>query len=92
MDTTLLERKRNTGHDGPARMVRSPPVAVARAGAHCIDVIAMRAVPMSDHDLPVVAAEQQADAPQRPDWASLLDDGVQPALILGAERRSSGQR
>ena len=51
----------------------------------------IREVPVSDHDLPVLAAER-LDLPQRPDWPSLLDDGVQPALILGAERRMAGDR
>ena len=45
----------------------------------------------SGHDLPILALGRE-DPPHRPDWASLLDDGVQPALILGAERRSSGRR
>ena len=43
-----------------------------------------------DHDLPLLALERET--PARPDWESLLDDGVWPALVLGAERRSSGER
>ena len=42
------------------------------------------------HDLPVLAAEQAA--PIITPWESLLESGVQPALILGAERRSNGGR
>lgn len=97
--TTLIERKRNPGHEGAPAMVRPTPVAPPRTGANCIDVPAMQIdvptmqrVPVSDHDLPVLAAQEEPHPPQRPDWASLLDDGVQPALILGAERRSSGRR
>ena len=47
-------------------------------------------VPADGHDLPVLAAEQ--NPPRLPRWESLMDDGVQPALILGAERRTSGPR
>jgi hypothetical protein len=39
----------------------------------------------ADHDLPVLGME--LDPPHRPEWESLLDAGVQPALLLGAERR-----
>jgi len=50
-----------------------------------------RASPPADsHDLPVLAAAE--DSRYQPPWESLLDDGVQPALILGAERRSNGGR
>lgn len=44
----------------------------------------------ADHDLPLLAAQEQPS--QRPDWESLLGDGVQPALVLGAERRLEGAR
>ena len=50
-----------------------------------------REMPPGDHDLPVIATERP-DPPQRPDWPSLFDDGVQPAMLLGAERRSQGAR
>ena len=43
-----------------------------------------------DHDLPLLA--MQLAARPRLDWESLLDDGVQPALVLGAERRFHGAR
>jgi hypothetical protein len=96
--TTLARDKRKTGHDGAARMVRSPAVAPGARGAHSIDAITMPEAPMNasppafpDHDLPILAA-QRPDPPRRPDWASLLDDGVQPALVLGAERRLQGPR
>jgi hypothetical protein len=42
------------------------------------------------HDLPVLAALQAAKVVTP--WESLLEDGVQPSLILGAERRSGGGR
>ena len=46
--------------------------------------------PSETHDLPVLAA---TEGPRHlTPWESLLDDGVQPALILGAERRSGGVR
>lgn len=52
---------------------------------------AQRASPTADsHDLPVLAAAEVSL--YQPPWESLLDDGVQPALILGAERRSNGGR
>ena len=44
----------------------------------------------SDHDLPLLAAQEQPV--QRPDWESLFGDGLQPALLLGAERRLEGAR
>ena len=44
----------------------------------------------ADHDLPLLAAGAY-EAPH-PNWASLLDEGVQPCLVLGAERRQRGPR
>lgn len=44
----------------------------------------------NDHDLPVLAAQEEPAF--RPEWEALLDEGVQPALILGAERRTHGKR
>ena len=38
------------------------------------------------HDLPVLGVQENARIVTP--WESLMDDGVQPALILGAERRS----
>jgi hypothetical protein len=38
------------------------------------------------HDLPVLGVQESARI--MIPWESLMDDGVQPALILGAERRS----
>ena len=50
-----------------------------------------RASPLADgHDLPILAAAEQSR--YQPPWESLIDDGVQPALILGAERRSNRGR
>ena len=43
-----------------------------------------------EHDLPLLAA--QYELPRRPDWESLFGDGVQPAIVLGAERRLQGER
>ena len=43
-----------------------------------------------EHDLPLLAA--QYELPRRPDWESLFGDGVQPGLVLGAERRLQGER
>lgn len=48
------------------------------------------ATPSDTHDLPVLGTQE--DAKVVIPWESLLEDGVQPALILGAERRSSGGR
>ena len=49
-----------------------------------------RETPAETHDLPVLAA---LEGPRHlTPWESLIDDGVQPALILGAERRSQGVR
>jgi hypothetical protein len=44
----------------------------------------------TDHDIPVLGVELEPAF--KPEWESLLADGVQPALILGAERRTSGRR
>jgi hypothetical protein len=43
-----------------------------------------------DHDLPVLAAMESST--RRPDWESLMDDGVQPTIVLGGERRLRGRR
>ena len=43
-----------------------------------------------DHDLPVLAAGYEL--PHAPDWESLIGDGVEPSLVLGAERRLEGPR
>jgi len=43
-----------------------------------------------DFDLPVLGAQE---APRvRLDWESMLEEGAQPSLILGAERRLRGPR
>ena len=49
-----------------------------------------RAAGAADHDLPLLAAAH--GLPRPIDWAPLLARGVQPALLLGAERRRSGRR
>jgi hypothetical protein len=41
--------------------------------------------PADAHDLPVLGVQESAR--NITPWESLMDDGVQPALILGAERR-----
>ena len=42
------------------------------------------------HDLPVLAAS--ANLPRAPAWDELLEAGVEPCLVLGAERRMRGPR
>jgi hypothetical protein len=64
----------------PRRPMATPPSRPGRRPAQ----------PPVDHDLPVLAMEQ--DPPHRPEWESLLEAGVQPALVLGAERRTRGRR
>ena len=49
-----------------------------------------RADAEQDHDLPVLAIEINPRVQLQ--WESLMDDGVVPALILGAERRMRGPR
>ena len=49
-----------------------------------------RVSPDETHDLPLLGTAEAARIVTP--WESLLDDGVQPALILGAERRSGGVR
>jgi hypothetical protein len=44
----------------------------------------------TDHDLPVLAVQEEPAF--KPEWESLHAVGEQPALILGAERRTSGHR
>jgi hypothetical protein len=46
--------------------------------------------PPQDHDLPVLAREQNPIVSL--DWDVLIAAGVQPALVLGAERRWQGRR
>ena len=43
-----------------------------------------------DHDLPVLAAQENPHL--QLEWESLMNDGIVPALVLGAERRSRGPR
>ena len=43
-----------------------------------------------DHDLPVLALK--GAAMPRLDWEALMRDGVQPALLVGGERRWHGRR
>lgn len=49
-----------------------------------------RATGAADHDLPLVAAAH--DLPRPIEWEPLFAKGVQPALVLGAERRWTGKR
>lgn len=43
-----------------------------------------------DHDLPVLEAQEMAE--RRVDWEALMREGVQPALLIGGERRWQGRR
>lgn len=45
---------------------------------------------VQDHDLPILALEE-ASARQL-DWDELIEEGVQPALLVGGERRWHGRR
>ena len=49
-----------------------------------------RCIPPDGHDLPVLGTQE--NPPRLTDWEALIDEGVQPALILGAERRTGGKR
>ena len=53
-----------------------------------VNTIAKKVV--ESHDLPTLAVEE--DPRVVTPWESLIGDGVQPALILGAERRTAGPR
>ena len=52
--------------------------------------VVRRALGAGGHDLPVLAAEHSPRV--RPDWERLMENGAEPALILGAERRLQGRR
>ena len=43
-----------------------------------------------DGDLPLLAFGMEP--PPHVDWEALMEAGVVPAMVLGAERRSSGPR
>ena len=45
---------------------------------------------VQDHDLPILALEETCTL--QLDWDELIDDGVQPALLVGGERRWHGRR
>ncbi len=49
-----------------------------------------RAAAVQDHDLPILATEENPVVSL--DWEPLILSGVQPALALGGERRWSGRR
>ena len=61
-----------------------------RARAQSVNVRAADRTPAPGHDLPIIAFEETT-APQL-DWDGLMRDGVQPALLVGGERRSHGRR
>jgi len=65
-------------------------ISKPRARKPLRNVHAVNRTPSPDHDLPVLAA--QAMAERRVDWESLMRDGVQPALLVGGERRWHGRR
>ena len=64
--------------------IGKPPAATSR------NVRAARQPPAQDHDLPVLALRETALP--RLDWDALMRDGVQPALLVGGERRWHGRR
>ena len=45
---------------------------------------------VQDHDLPILALEEASTL--QLDWDELIEDGVQPALLVGGERRWQGRR
>ena len=49
-----------------------------------------RPVAVQDHDLPVLAKEENPTVSL--DWEPLLLAGIQPALVVGGERRWHGRR
>lgn len=49
------------------------------------NVRAVNRTPSPDHDLPVLAGQEMSE--RRFDWEALMRDGVQPALLIGGERR-----
>ena len=65
-------------------------IAKSHRASYSPDGPATRRPAPQDHDLPVLACEE--NPPVQLDWEFLLAQGVQPALILGAERRSQGRR
>ena len=61
-----------------------------RADGRKLDSHAKPMPTLPDHDLPLLALEHSPRV--RIDWESLMDDGMQPSLVLGAERRLRGSR
>lgn len=49
-----------------------------------------RPAAVQDHDLPVLAKEENPTVSL--DWEPLLLAGIQPALVVGGERRWHGRR
>ena len=45
---------------------------------------------VQDHDLPILALEEASTL--QLDWDELIEEGVQPALLVGGERRWHGRR
>lgn len=54
------------------------------------NVRAVKPPSVQDHDLPILALEEASTL--QLDWDELIDDGVQPALLVGGERRWHGRR
>ncbi len=65
-------------------------IATGKPPSASRNVHAAKQPPAQDHDLPVLAMDEIA-AP-RLDWDALMRDGVQPALLVGGERRWRGRR
>jgi hypothetical protein len=60
----------------------------ARASAR--NVHAVKQPMPQEHDLPILALQEAPTL--HLDWDALMHDGVQPALLVGGERRSHGRR
>lgn len=62
----------------------------SRAAVPARNVPAAKRPPVQDHDLPILALEELPG--READWKSLLEAGVEPALLIGGERRWHGRR
>lgn len=67
-----------------------PSAETSHAAATRREATRLRRPAEQDHDLPILAVEENPRP--RLDWEALLASGVQPALLLGAERRLQNRR